>query len=47
MEFLVIAKKECLFEVIIMQFSYTEDEYKTVFEFHTEEYIIEIEIEKV
>jgi len=30
-----------------MRFTYTEDEYKIVFEFHTEEYVIEIEIEKI
>lgn len=30
-----------------MQFIYRENQYKMVFEFQTEEYIIEIKIEKI
>lgn len=30
-----------------MRFTYKEDQYKMVFEVHTEEYVIEIEIEKI
>lgn len=30
-----------------MRFTYTEDQHKMVLEFHTEEYVIEIEIEKI